>query len=102
MQGLQARDDSDDDEAPMCPLCGGTPCDWDAFGRDIVKEVENQYSSEIETTESKTLRHSSYKLFVYTKYGFLGKGNRIAIAACVKNRIRDKWPDNKESIFYFN
>jgi len=84
------HDEEDDD---MCAVCGCTPCDWIVDGEEAVQEIEKEYSSELDTIDNRTLRHSTYKLFFFSKYGFLGKGNRIKIAPCVVDRIRQKWPD---------
>ena len=85
------HDGEDDDN--MCAVCGGTPCDWIVYGEEAVEDIEKEFSSELNTIDNRTLRHSTYKLFIYSKYGFLGKGNRIKIATCVVDRIRQKWPD---------
>ena len=85
--------DGEDDDDNMCAVCGGTPCDWIVYGEEAVQDIEKEYSSELDTIDNRTLRHSTYKLFIYSKYGFLGKGNRIKIAPCVVDHIRQKWPD---------
>ena len=85
--------DDEEDDDDMCAVCGGTPCDWIVYGEEAVQDIEKEYSSELDTIDNQTLRQSTYKLFIYSKYGFLSKGNRIKIATCVLDRIRQKWPD---------
>ena len=80
----------------MCDICGGTPCDWDVYGEEVLEDIKKMYledEEEASNVDNRTIRKSAYKLFVYSKYGHLGKGNRIRIASCVVDRIREKWPE---------
>ena len=84
----------------MCDICGGTPCDWEVYGHEILEDITEMYadeeSSQVENrtqVDNRTIRKSAYKLFVYSKYGHLGKGQRIKISSCVLDNIRARWPD---------
>ena len=35
-----------------------------------------------------------YKLYIYNKFGHLGRGNRIQIPVCVISKIREMWPED--------
>ena len=65
----------DEDDDDMCAVCGGTSCNWIVYGEEAVQDIENEYSSELDTIDNQTLRHSTYKFFIYSKYRFLGKRN---------------------------
>ena len=49
-----------------------------------------------------TKRSAAYKLFIYSKCGHLGKGNRIRIADCVVNKFRQRYPEVDENYTGFN
>jgi hypothetical protein len=83
----------DEDDDDMCALCGNTPCNWIIYGEEAVQDIEKEYSSELDTKDNQMLHHSTYKLFVYSKYRFLVKGNGIKMAICVVDCRRQKWPD---------
>ena len=78
----------------MCPVCGGTPCDWIVYGEDVITQVELMYDEDPNkgdgTVQNNCIRKSAYRYFTYEKHGFLGKGNRIQISKCVLDGIREK------------
>ena len=79
-------------------VCGGTPCDWEVYGEEVVADIKEMYhlcEGETPEADSRTIKKSAYRLFVYSKYGHLGKGNRVRIAPCVTDRIREKWVDEE-------
>ena len=84
-------------ESIMCAECGGTPCDWILYGNEIISEVELMYEEDPQKgqgdVENRCIRKSAYQYYIYEKYGFLGKGNRIRIPSCVLDRIQEKWPE---------
>lgn len=93
-----------DEEETMCDTCGGTPCDWLVYGEEVLSDIQKAYDEDevADNVENRTIRKSAYKLFVYLKYGHMGKGNRIQIASCVVDRIRDKWPEEDGNYTGYN
>ena len=96
----------------VCPICGGTPCDWDEWGSEVTEaaemmenmkkkmNVENDDDDEEEeeveeNVPSRLRRKALYKAFIYAKYGHLGGGKRMFIPDCVKDEIYDMYPDPK-------
>ena len=82
----------------MCEHCGGAPCDWLVFEEEITDNISNMHMQE---TNNTAIRKSAYKLYIYCKYGYLGKGNRMQISKCVVEHIRKKWPDHDENYMGF-
>ena len=76
----------DEKEDPVCPVCGGTPCEWLDFGAEVVQELENMFEHREDgvvidpmtgdTAPSSTLRFLCYSAFTRAKFGSsLGKFN---------------------------
>ena len=40
-----------------------------------------------------TVQKVAYKVFIYMKFGHLGKGTRIPVPDCVRQKIREKYPE---------
>jgi hypothetical protein len=92
-------------------VCGGTPCQWDEFGDDLLEQANEMFvqtmsvaddgsavmvlvnKSSGELVNNNTARYHLYKMFTYLKYGHLGKGNRVRIPSCVQDMIREHFPD---------
>ena len=90
--------DNDDDES-VCVVCGGTPCEWDEYGPELLsrqslmvrREVgddgtENLIDSAGRSIPNNKMRLYLYRLFTYLKFGHLGRGNRIPIPVVVLDR----------------
>ena len=102
-----------EEEDQVCTDCGGTPCDWYAYGFQIMQELSKLYepNSESDVTyiriadwacvNASSARKAAYKMFIYMKYGHLGKGVRIPVPRCVVAEIRDKFPDANEEYMGF-
>ena len=91
--------ETEEKQVEMCMVCGGTPCDWDVDGEEVVTDLKEMYHlGEEGSTEAdnQTIRKSAYRLFIYYKYGHLGKGNRVPIAPCITDHIRELWPEKEE------
>ena len=107
MQGIMEKEkkiklsNSDDEmemyikEHTMCVICGGTPCDWDNF-KDIILSRTMGLNAE-HGIPNNLIRKEAYKIFVMEKYGYLGENNRIKIASCVTDQIRNIFPNDDNS-----
>jgi hypothetical protein len=81
----------DDDNAGFCCICGGKPCDWIQYGNELIQRVSGMFSGE--QTANNIIRKTAYRMYVYGKYGHLGKGKRVRIPICVRDHIRERWPE---------
>ena len=55
-------------------------------------DVDNGSIDEINSRKRKAL----YKLYVLVRFGRLGKGNRKVLPQCVKDGIRNHYPDSND------
>jgi hypothetical protein len=88
----------------MRDICGGTPCDWEVYGEEVLEDITKiyiEYEEEASNVDNQTIRKSAYNLFVYRKYGHLGKGYRIRTASCVVDCIRENWPNEDGNYTYY-
>ena len=99
----------------VCQECGGTPCEWLEIGVDMVAQIRETFKGDEdnegmyirgtdgESVDSSTVRKAAYRLFTYMKFGHLGRGNRIPIPICVKQKIRDAYPleDDSQYVGYY-
>ena len=81
---------SEEDEK-VCVDCGGTPCEWDELGPDLLERIESMHRRETidgvivvvddndNRVENKAIRKVIYRMFTYIKYEHLGRGQRILI-----------------------
>ena len=95
---------SEEDEK-VCVDCGGTPCEWDELGPDLLERVDLMHRREkIEgvtvvvddngnRVENGAMRKAIYRMFTYIKFGHLGRGQRIPIPVCVLREIRNMYPE---------
>ncbi len=79
------------DDSVVCPVCGGSPCDWIKYQADILQAYEGMAVAD--GTPNHLIRKAMYQFYIYMKYGNLGKGNRIPIEQCVVDNIREQWPE---------
>ena len=96
---IEEKQEEEEMQMEMCMVCGGTPCDWEVYGEGIVADLKAMYhlgEEEAPEADNRTIRKSAYRLFIYCKYGHLGKGNRVRIAPCITDRIRELWPEKEE------
>lgn len=86
----------------ICVKCGSQPCEWVEFGEEITEISNDRYNKIDDDTyrgpdgdivNVNIVRKYLYKLFIYLKYGHLGKGNRIQISTCVMDKIREMFPE---------
>ena len=82
----------DGDNRTICHICGEKPCDWICYGEDLIQRGETTFVSEIMTNN--IIQKSIYSMYIYGKYGHLGKGRRICIPICVRDGIRKRWPES--------
>ena len=70
----------------MYDICGGPPCNWGVYGEEVLADITKMYvedEEEASNVDNWTIRKSAYKLFICSKYGCLGKDNKIRIKSCV-------------------
>lgn len=98
--GEQELDMMLDDDNPdrICHICGEEPCDWNTYGEELLEEGGKLFEHEEVITHS-LVRKTIYRMYVYGKYGHLGKGKRVCIPVCVRDKIREQWPE--ESIKHY-
>ena len=84
---------SDGDDA-FCIKCGENPCATVRVAT-FLKEEAAQLQKHEDCMAPNLLRKNMYRLYTYKIYGTLGAGNRVEIAICVIDRIRELFP-NKE------
>jgi hypothetical protein len=89
---LLLRGDTMDTEC--CEVCGGTPCDWDTYGEEVVATVQHTFESveAASATDNGPRRKAAYQAYTYLRHGHLGKGWRIPIPECVVKAVRNRWP----------
>ena len=107
-------ENEDKEDVPVCNICGGTPCEWDDYGKQCLITMgerftadphkEGQYVCNRDDAcyTSGAVRKLIYKMFTYQKHGHLGKGNRIPIPSCVVKKIRKSYPDPLEVYIGFH
>ena len=81
----------DDEGTVICYICGEKPCDWIQYGEELIERGSETFSGE--TVSNNGIRKTVYRMYVYGKYGHLGKGKRVRIPLCVRDRIRERWPE---------
>ena len=90
-----------EDDDPVCPVCSGTPCEWEEFGEEVVESLERMYehredgsmfNANGELMSMANLCFECYTMFTRAKYGVLGKKNRIPAPGCVEQHFRDRCP----------
>jgi len=85
----------------LCSDCQQSPCDWSVFGPSVVQLVRDTHGNKPNVEKcllNRSCRHAAYTTFARVKFGYLGKGKRVPLPACVVNGIRMNFPD--ESNFY--
>lgn len=103
----------DPEEVSTCEVCGGTPCEWEECGEDVVdqsrflhnREVRGKKeviadSSGIIASNSK-MRKALHRAFTHLKCGRLGKGSRMPIFSCAAKKIREMCPDRDGNYMEF-
>lgn len=81
-------------EDVACDGCGGTPCYWTQYGRDVQLHVNMEHGDREQDVEGqKVRRFSAYRRFCLERHGFLGIGFRVQLPVCVTRAIRAIWPD---------
>ena len=99
--GQQDVSSSVEDDDPVCPVCGGTPCAWEEFGEEVVESLERMYehredgfvfNANGELMSMANLHFECYTMFTRAKYGVLGKKKCIPAPGCVEQHFRDRYP----------
>ena len=82
-----------------CFACSEEVCLWDQYAEDVINEVESwaSYEGALQDSEpffsNSSMRKRCYRVFTVMHHGYLGKGNRLRIPECVKEGIRNSYPD---------
>ncbi len=110
-------DESDQTSAGdrCCYMCGQTPCEWLTTGMLVLSKIETEFDIHTAVKNGYVLRKSTggkvpnntirfafYKLFVAEKYGHLGRGDRIRCKPCIKENIREFFPNLDGNYTGFN
>ena len=82
-----------DGEINVCVLCGGSPCYWSQYGEDVITKTNAIMSENGDGAIYSLARKTAYKTFIFERFGYLGKYNRIQLPRCVLEAIRSEWPD---------
>ena len=94
-----------EEEEKVCVHCGGTPCEWDELGPDLLQREQSMHRRETidgviivvddndNCVYNRAMRKAIYRVFTYIKYGHLGRGQRIPIPECVLREIRNMFPE---------
>ena len=97
MENIKTGDDPIQKYHTVCEICGGAPCDWVFLSDDIIHKVKQEIDLKKNIGDivmsNREIRKEAYKTYVYKKYGFLGKGNRVKCPDCVTESIHKMWPD---------
>ena len=73
----------------VCCHCEREPCCL-VLHRQMIDDTTVSFDSD---TPANTARHSLYRAYTAAEHGYLGKGHRITIPACVLAYIRSLYPD---------
>jgi len=78
------------------------PCEWNEFGKEALEKADMMYNTNKEGKKvdddgvlvtNARMRKALYRLFIYMKFGHLGRGNRIPIPQCVGDNFREAYPE---------
>jgi hypothetical protein len=95
----------DDDCPEVCPLCACSPCEWEEYGPKVMEQASLLYNKVIRDgievivddqgapVANATMRFRLYYAFTYAKFGHLGKGHRIPLPTCARDKIRALYPE---------
>ena len=103
---FKATDDfeEEEDNETLCSVCGECPCEWIRYGELLIQSGEQQFPNVLreenvlqgdvhDAVQRRKARKFVYRLYVYNRYGHLGRGRRVKIPLCVRDRIRERWPE---------
>ena len=92
-------------DVSTCSHCGEQPCIWFTYEDSIKETMMEWYALETSTKHcpptNNLTRKECYKCYIRMRYGYLGKGKRVEIPACVLARVREIYPDEKEDYMGF-
>ena len=76
----------------FCGACGSDPCEWEEFGEQLRSHGNELIEIQHDMEHSK-IRKAMYQLYIRLKHGYMGKGNRTCTPLCIRNNIRNIWPE---------
>jgi hypothetical protein len=85
----------------FCDLCDASWCDWKRYDTNVKDDADLLFGVEdtkdLEGIISPNSQRSKYcyKRFVWSKAGPMGCGKRVVVPDCVKEGIRQLYPDLK-------
>jgi hypothetical protein len=95
----------EEEEVSACSYCGEQPCIWFTY-EDVIKDTMTEWCAIQTSTKhcaptNNLKRKEFYKSYIRMRYGYLGKGQRVEIPACVLAQVRKMYPDEKEEYMGF-
>ena len=85
----------------ICDECGLAPCD--AVTYEVALAITGAEANKRNNGHYSGTRHHLYKFYVASKYGSLGRSNRIQIPRCIEIMIHKMYPDpNGEYVGFRN
>ena len=75
----------------ICDNCGLRPCESVTYN--VLLQKAGDKVSKKNNNHNRATRHHLYKLYTATKYGKLGRSNRVHIPECVEKMVHGMFPD---------
>ena len=73
----------------VCEHCNDTPCHRVTY----LTMLRSAADSADDSIPPNTARRMLYRSYIGSVYGYLGRGNRVVVPSCVKDLIREMFPD---------
>ena len=86
------EEEEDHTSSTVCLYCGDKPCFWISMKDDIVSSTIRNVDNYLKPNSY--FRKRAYQIYVFHKYGRLGKGNRVRVPFCVLEGVRSVWPES--------
>ena len=94
----QHSEESDqEDMHHICQYCGDKPCFWILYESEIFEKTNMKVTRGVK--KNNEFQKEAYKMYIYLKYGRLGKGTRVKIPQCAVEGIRRLWPEEDEDAY---
>ena len=75
----------------LCDQCGLSPCDGVTY--EIALQTAGLEAHKRNNGHNRATRHHLYKFYIASKYGSLGRWNRVRIPQCIELMIHKMYPD---------
>ena len=77
-----------------CHHCEDNPCLWSQYRDEILESVQTWILTLDDYPNNRFIRNRCYKTFTAMYHGVLGNGVRVDIPQCVKDGIRQEFPES--------